>query len=68
MDLDSTQKYESSSFEKTCGDCGCKFSVEVSVAEGQKDEEQYNCPKCAKAFMTPAAMPPEVTPLSDCGS
>ena len=68
MDLDATQKYETSGFEKSCDGCGCKFSVEVTLAEEQNEEAEYNCPKCGKSYSVQAAMPPEVTPISDCGS
>lgn len=69
MDFDSTQKFDKKSDDKVCDACGCKFHLEVSLQEGQEDEEQYNCPNpsCGKAFSIKAALPPEVTPLGNCG-
>lgn len=69
MDLDSTQKFDKRSFDETCDACGCKYQLDLSIQEGQDDEEQYNCPNpaCGKAFSVKAALPPEVTPLDNCG-
>ena len=67
MDFDATQKYVKNEFDKVCDGCGCRFHVEASMVEGAPDTEEYNCPKCGKAFSTQAALPPEVTPLENCG-
>lgn len=69
MDFGSTLKLDRSSFEQVCDACGCKYVVEV-VKQGDQDETQhYNCPNpsCAKGYTTIGAMPPQVTPLDNCG-
>lgn len=69
MDFGSTLKLDRSSFEQVCDACGCKFMVEI-VKQGEQDEtQQYSCanPSCAKSYVTNSAMPPQVTPLANCG-
>ena len=68
MDYESTQRYVREEFDKTCDGCGCKFHVGVSSAPEQEVGEEYKCPSCGKAFPVAAALPPDITPLENCGN
>ncbi len=67
MDFDSTIKYETQEFDKVCDGCGCKFHVAVSSVPGQEVGEEYKCPSCGKSFPIAAALPPQITPIDNCG-